>query len=109
MFKAEEIKQGYWFYNYITEKPVQAKTDGDKDIAGLRIFEPLPITRELLIRFGFNETRLPQMKVYEKNGFKIYIRQTSDKYQLMQFGELRRELKYIHEVQKEYREEVPSE
>ncbi len=106
MLKAEEVKQGYWFYNSITEQPVQAKSDGDKNIAGLRVFEPLPITAALLLKFGFIVAQLPGMKVYEKKGFKLYKRKHSENYQLMQFGELRKELKYIHEVQKIYREEV---
>jgi hypothetical protein len=101
-----EIKRGYWFYDTVRKKPVQAKEDGEEELK-YGWYEPLPITKEMLLRVGFKESKQPGMTVYEKNGFFLYRRQTSEHYQLMQFGELREILTYMHQVQKKYREDVP--
>jgi hypothetical protein len=106
MFKPEEVKKGYWFYDVIRKKPVQVREENQQDIIDQRIYVALPITRELLIRFGFKESFRDGMFVYEKKGFCIYRRKNSEAYQIMEFEELTKELKFIHEVQKKYREDV---
>ncbi len=106
MIPANEVRRGYWFLDNILKKPIQATTDGQTNFVNERRYTPLPVTRELLLRFGFTEMQLQGMKEYNKNGFKIYRHKLSDTYQLMQYGELHEKIEYMHHLQKKYREEV---
>lgn len=106
MIPANEVKRGYWFLDTISRQPIQAKADEQPEFVNLRIYQPLPVTRQLLLRFGFTERLLQGMKEYSKNNFKLYRHKFSDTYQLMQYGELGEAVLYMHQLQKKYREEV---
>lgn len=107
MQEPNEVKKGYWFYDSILNKPIQATTDAQPEIVNQRRYKPLPITHQLLVKFGFIQQPLKDMIAYEKNGFKVYRLRHSHDFMLMEFGELRHKLEYMHQLQKRYREDVP--
>ena len=105
--KPDEVKKGYWFYDSVLKKNVQAKEDAQQDIVIERRYQALPISRELLLQFGFKESPGWITNIFEKKNFVLYYVKQTESFHIKEFGVFRQKFEFMHELQKKYREEVP--
>jgi hypothetical protein len=106
MSKPEEVKKGYWFFDTVFKKPIQAKYDAQQDIVTGRRYAALPLTHETLTRVGFKLKYQPEANFYELKGFLLYHVKHLNGYYLKEYGKFRTRFEYMHHLQKKFREEI---
>jgi hypothetical protein len=94
MIKANELRIGNWFD--FNGRPMQVRPITINDIFYGKIYEPLPLTEEWLIKFGFEKTPLHYFK---KDGIILSV---EDFYYECFLGSNSVIIKYVHQLQNLY-------
>lgn len=109
--KANELRLGNWVYNPVQKKELKADVriissvfhDNRRGVTKEFRFQPIPVTEEWLIRFGFKQEKTEDILYYFKENddcvsFGLY-RLSEEEWELYTGSKT---IKYIHEVQNLY-------
>lgn len=108
--KANELRIGNWYhfadndgivYRRVKEiKQNEFGLFGDYDGVNFEICQPIPLTEEWLVRFGFYKNI--DTELFEKGGYQIDLSVLKCHFYLPDFGDWYKELEYVHQLQNLY-------
>jgi len=98
MIKANELRIGNYIYSFdnisiVTSKTIEAI---ESEYMSGSPYEPIPLTEEWLLKFGFDKAAVCWRIIYNELGNVITINQVKGKFYL---NYLDREIKYVHQLQ----------
>jgi hypothetical protein len=100
--KAEELRIGNWYQWYAEGKYYEyqvIQSDFSNDCNFLN-FELIPLTKEWLIRFGFEYNY--SFDLYSKSGFDIQLLENGIDFYLGEYGSYFTWIEYVHQLQNLY-------
>ena len=112
--KANELRIGNWYKSVKWNRSVQcelsdlydlcAKSDGSYNDPPINeMFEPIPLTEEWLLKFGFEGNSIFGANIKYKIGyFEVWYFGEPDRYMLENLKNMRVYIEYVHQLQNLY-------
>ena len=98
---ANELRLGNFInHNHSIGMKLQAQLNCPKDIDSFREFEPIPLTEEWLVKFGFKKEK--EFYFYIPQGIEVFFNTDNQLIKVLFKGYLISHIEFVHQLQNLY-------